>query len=374
MVYPSDLDDRVHYDREDHFITEDITYTTLNGAQFLIDGSPAVTKGNVSYVNVNEFSGVNPLAQAIESGISRGLPVAVTSPVTITSTISPSGPFELYGTGPSAIITPSSALFNLFELTVANDGSLIKDLVVNGKATNDSTTQFFISQNGATPSPNRVTVKNIRILPDALDRNVNCGIKVYQATDWLIEGLIVVKLWGSDLSNTGYGVLTGRSKRIMVSDSLFVGDRAGNRGRHAVYLTVATSDCTVSNVTVIEHDRSGIIMKAGPTGESCDRNLIIGCKVLEHGNATTDQAGISIGGAGKYNRISSCVVDNCINTGINIIPGDNSSFVVGVLSDNSIEGCTITNCVGQAIELQSTTRTLITGNRIHNAGTGGSHR
>jgi len=327
-------------------------------------------------VRVEDYSLVaNPLQAAINAGVSSGLPVHISKPVTVTSTITATGPFSLIGQGHNAKIIASAATFNIFELTTANDGSMFENLTFIGAATNDTTSQFCISQNGTTPSANNVIVRNIRVIPnDAGTAAANCGIKVYMASDWMIENLYVKNLWGQDLPNTGYGVLTGRSTRIHVSNSIFVA--ALNRGRHAVYMTVAATDCTVSNISAIGYRRSGIIFKAGPTGDSCDRNLIVDCKVLDYGAGIADQAAISIGGAGKGNRISSCLVDGSADDGINIIPGDYTvvaGFTPGVLSDNTIEGCTIRNCAHLGVELQSTTRTRIVGNTFHNCGSGGSH-
>jgi parallel beta-helix repeat protein len=242
-----------------------------------------------------------------------------------------------------------------------------------GAADDDSTTQFGISQNGTTASPSGVICRDLRFIPSGTDTAVNDGIKIYNAEDWQIEGIYVKNLHGTDNTNTGYGILTGFASRIHVKGGIFVGGT--DRGRHAVYLTVGTSDCTVEGVTVAGFKRSGIVIKAGPTGDSCDRNLISNCKVLDYGSAVADQAAIVIGGAGAGNRIVGCVVDGSADEGIAILPGDYEvadGFTAGDLADNSIEGCTIRNCVGLGIELQSTTRTLISGCRIHNVGTGGA--
>jgi hypothetical protein len=292
----------------------------------------------------------------------------------VSATVTATGPFHLFGWGPDAKVVATAATFNVFELSAANSGSVLENFTIHGAATNDSTTQFGISHpQPSTPSASRVTVRGVRFVPDASDKALNCGIKVYQANDWLISDIYVENLWGQELTNTGYGVLTGRSRRIHVADSIF--RATTNRGRHAVYMTVAACDNTIANVTAIGYKRCALIFKAGPTGESCDRNLITGCKVLDYGANVADQAAIAIGGAGKSNRIEGCTIDGSADEAITILPGDFTvvaGFTPGALADNVIEGCTITNCVGQAVELQSTTRTQITNCRIHNVGTGGA--
>jgi parallel beta-helix repeat protein len=320
-------------------------------------------------------SETNPLESAIAAGIAESRPVVLTYEVSVPDTITATAPFALFGHGPLARIVPTAATFNIFELTNSNDYSTFEGLTFVGKATSGATTQFCISQNGVTASPSGVTVRNVRIIPNAVGTEAaNCGIKVYDAEDWLIEGLYVKNLWGQDLSNTGYGVLTGRSSRIHVNNSIFIGTT--NRGRHAVYMTVDTNDSTISNNTVIGFKRSGIITKAGPTGEACSRNLIIGNKVLDYGSGVADQAAISIGGAAAGTRIIGNLVADSADDGINILPGDftvGSGFTPGVLADITIAGNTLRNVAHLGIELQSTTRTRIKGNTFHNCGSGGSH-
>lgn len=317
------------------------------------------------FVDTADFTNnANPLQAAIDKAISANRAVVMSSPLSVPDTVSVTAPVHVFGAHRGITLTAGGADFNVIELDANCDGSTFENFTIIGGAEDDSTTQFGIFSVDA-GGPDSVTIRCVDTRSAGV-RALNNFVKAYRVSDWLVTGCDVRHLIGTDLTNTGYGVLTGRSTRISVVDCRFIGGAFGlPMGRHGVYMTVGTCDSLVSNVLVSGFQRSGIILKSGPGVDiSCDRNIIEACQVVDGGAGITDQAGIAINGQAQRNRIDGCVVDNWDGWGIDILPGDSLYVGPEQLQDNVIQGCTITRTTLAGIHLQSTNRSLLRGNLL----------
>lgn len=325
-----------------------------------------------TYVDIADFANnTNPLQAAVTKAAGAGRAVMLSEAVVVPDTITAASPVRIHAAHSGITATATGADFDMFELTANNHGSEFVGFTLRGGADDDTTTQFGIYSADA-GGPDLVTVRAMRVALNG-SLGLNNFVKVYQGDDWQIVDCHVRGLIGTDVTNTGYGVLTARANRITVDHCQFIGGTAVSpMGRHGVYMTIRTRDSIVSNVLVSGYQRTGIFIKSGSGADvSCDRNLVEGCTVIDGGEDVTDNGGIALGGQAKRNRIVGCVVDGIDGIGVAIIPTDAGFIGADQLQDNSITGCTISNTTGAAVELQSTNRTVVKGNTIRDVATDG---
>lgn len=263
---------------------------------------------------------------------------------------------QLLGAGNLTVIVPNAATFNVFEPEA--DNITIRNMKINGAASDDTTTQYGIFTAAANPAK-YLKIYNVTFSGATASDGLNNGIKFDTGSDYgEVAHCDFERLWG-EISGTGYGVLAGTVTRLNVHDNNGIG--AAGRGRHFIYLSAGCEDCDVSHNYAIAFNEDAFTM-ASTGGQSPNKrckfvhNWAIDCCV----NGTTASGAVSIFGHAEDVEI----VDN-------IIRGSKAKGItVDVNGETDIDGVTISgnkvrNSDLVGIDMISATNVLVEGNRVH---------
>lgn len=258
-------------------------------------------------------------------------------------------------------ITASSASFNMLRTTNGKSFISISDLSFLGGATTNATAQYgIIGGTTSTDETSNVLIENCRF------SNSNNGIVVCSGKYWKVINCYFDTLIGN-ISGTGYGILSAESSAYgLFTNNHFTGT-AGN-GRHAVYMSVGCSYSIASNNIVKDFDQSAFACYATNAQAGTVENIISGNVITGGGTvATQESAAIYLGGKTSNCLISNNTILNFANIGIIVV-----DLGYGLTLNNMIKGNLITSCSLWGIAVRGGTTTSVSSNYVNGCSTSSS--
>lgn len=205
----------------------------------------------------------------------------------------------LSGSGKNTVLRPSESGFTV--VTMNSDRCAVRDLTIAGRGTIDPPHSYGVNMEQCAGC----AVLNVSMSA------VNIGVRCLSCQDTVVSGCRMDWLIGN-VSGTGYGVLSITSDRLRVRESVFT-STPGN-GRHAVYLSAASTYSEVRDCTVLGMNSNALKMQTY-AAQGLGRhnrivsNLVQGCLADEN-----DSGAIGVYGAEQHAVVADNTVVETVNS------------------------------------------------------------
>lgn len=277
------------------------------------------------------------------------------------------------GLGPATIIKATVVGTNA--LLIGGDSVSIRAITFHGVAVDGTTTQYAIFSAGGTQA-SKVSVTECVFTGADNGHAFNNAIKIdANCLAWNVSANRFLQMAGND-GNTGagYGVICGATSKSIITKNWFYGSAFG--GRHAVYLSAGASENIVSFNEIDGMRSSSINVYATTLQPACAKNLITKNIIKNEVTGQSGSGGIGVQGNVTENVVEGNTITDCTSPAIQINAFTyNPCLAVG----NTVRGNKIARCGTDAggdqcgILITGTLRTTVSGNEIEDCGFAGIH-
>jgi hypothetical protein len=208
----------------------------------------------------------------------------------------------IMGCGKSSIIKASAATFHVFKLYGSVSKIEIRDIQIQGAATDSTNGNYGIFTDSGSTVPTEVLIENVFFSGPDASTGLNNGIKIHTGGDrWIVTKCRFERLIGT-ASSYGYSILCV-GNRTQIINNHFVA--AAGQGRHPVYLSAGASYCIVSENNISGgHWEAGINIHSTAALSACEHNIVSNNVVKDCCQAGSAESGsIQIIGKANYNKV-----------------------------------------------------------------------
>lgn len=269
----------------------------------------------------------------------------------------------LVGDGPSTILRPSSASFDVITLAEGAQQVRIADLQIQGAAIDESTGQFGV-HSPMSARASQVTIEGVLLGGTNGTTGLNNGIKNDTGSQWRITGCTFTNLIGTS-SGHGYGVLLGTTDSVVVERCFFFG--APGQGRHAVYLSGGATRTIVADNVVSSFNEAAFPISSYTGQPPNEYNRIQGNTILQGGQGSGDSGAIEIYGISSYNEVVGNTISGFNGNGIIITDGGQG----GQNKRNKIVANSVEFCAWVGIYVKGASETSVLDNIVHDCSQAG---
>lgn len=221
----------------------------------------------------------------------------------------------LIGAGPHAIIRAGLANFHMFKLS--GDGCCVRNLVFQGAAVDDTTTQSALLTDSVSV-PTNIEISGCIFGGPSSGHSLNIGLffQGYGESNFRIFGNHFKFLVGT-ISGTGYAILCGAVVDGAIFGNTFQGIR-GTHGRHAVYLSAGATRVVVYGNTCDSFNYEAYTLNQYAPQPPNDTISFVANICENCGGDGVDQSSMSVFGACKNITLADNQIILSVGSGITI--------------------------------------------------------